>query len=253
MWRWFRIGLAVAAGLLLLLAVWAPDEKRGPGMPGRSVVVNDSVADRPIVRSVEAPNLLVDRRNSRLVYVSAVELTSGDCKFYVSIDGGTSWRAENAPQLEPYSRNCALGSAQPQNVRTELAQSSDGTLFYVFQGNDPDAGGTRSVLLGRSIDSGRTWETAAVEAGPRATDPAQVELNYMAHVAVDPRDPKLVYVMWRRSYPVVEQGVRPKPTRPYFAVSQDGGASFGPATQLVDSDLGGDGPRPVVVGDTVYA
>ena len=253
MWRWFRIGLAGAAVLLLLLAVWAPPDKRGPPTVGRSVVVNQSGPELPIVRSIEAPDLLVDRRNPRLVYLSAVELTTGACRFYVSIDGGTSWRNENAPQLEPYSRNCALGSVMPQNVRTELAQSADGTLFYAFQGNDPDAGGSRAVLLGRSTDGGRTWETVALEPGPKATSLADVELNYEAHVAIDPADPKLVYVMWRRSYPVVEPGVRARPSRPFYAVSVDGGASFGPATLLVDADLGSDGPRPIVVGGSVYA
>ncbi|MFP5319573.1 MAG: sialidase family protein [Acidimicrobiia bacterium] len=251
--RTLRLGLAAAAVVLLLTALWTPEPERGPATVGHNVVVNEFGPDRPFVRSNEAPDILVDRKNPDVVYLSAVELASGACRFYVSLDRGATWRAESAPRLEPWTLNCAMGSAQPQNVRTDLAQGPDGTLFYAFQGNDPDAGGTRSVLLGRSPDGGRSWETVVVEPGPRAEERDQAELNFQAHVAVDPDRPELVYVMWRRAWPVVDPAVRPRRSRPYFAVSQDGGASFGPPTQLLDVDLGSDGPRPVVVDGTVYA
>jgi hypothetical protein len=39
--------------------------------------------------------------------------------------------------LEPYTRNCAMGIATSQNLRTELKQSPDGTIYYVFQANAP--------------------------------------------------------------------------------------------------------------------
>ncbi|HVL28728.1 MAG TPA: sialidase family protein, partial [Acidimicrobiales bacterium] len=248
-----RLGLAAAAAVLLLTAIWTPEPKRGPPTVGHTVLVNEFGPDHPFVRSNEAPAILVDRQNPAVVYVSAVELATGACRFYVSLDGAATWRAENAPRLEPWTRNCAMGSAQPQNVRTDLAQGSDGTLYYAFQGNDPDAGGTRSVLLARSPDGGRSWDTVVVEPGPRADERDQAELNFQAHVAVDPDRPSTVWVMWRRAYPVVDPAVPPRRSRPYFAVSRDGGASFGPATMLVDADLGADGPRPVIVGGTVYA
>ena len=248
-----RLGLAAAAVVLLLTAVWTPERERGPATVGHSVLVDEFGPDRPFVRSHEAPDILVDRENPDVVYVSSVELTTGACRFFVSLDRGLSWRAENAPRIDPWTQNCAMGSASPQNVRTDLAQGPDGTLYYAFQGNDPEAGGTRSVLLGRSPDGGRSWETVVVEAGPRAEERAQAELNFQAHVAVDPDRPSIVYVMWRRAYPVVDPAVRPRRSRPYFAVSHDGGASFEPATELLDVDLGADGPRPVVVDGTVYA
>ncbi|HEX6596437.1 MAG TPA: sialidase family protein, partial [Acidimicrobiales bacterium] len=248
-----RLGLAGAAVVLLLVALWTPEGRRGPATVGRTVLVNEFGPDRPFVRSNEAPDVLVDRDNPNLLYVSTVELSTGACRFYVSLDRGATWRAENAPRLDPWTQNCAMGSAQPQNVRTDLAQGPDGTLYYAFQGNDPDAAGTRSVLLGRSSDGGRSWGTVVVEPGPQAQEREQAELNFQAHVAVDPDRPSTVYVMWRRAYPVIDPAVRPRRSRPYFAVSHDGGASFGPPTLLLDVDLGADGPRPVVVEGTVYA
>ena len=252
-WRWVRLGLAGAAVLLLLVALWTPERERGPATVGHTVLVNESGPERPLVRSNEAPDILVDRENPDIVYLSAVELASGECRFYVSIDRGATWRAESAPRLDPYTSNCAMGEAQPQNVRTDLAQAPDGTLYYAFQGNDPTAGGTRSVLLGHSPDGGRSWDTVVVDPGPRAETREEAELNFQAHVAIDPDRPNLVYVMWRRAYPVVDPAVPPRRSRPYFAVSQDGGDSFGPATLLIDADLGADGPRPLVVDGTLYA
>ncbi len=253
MWRWLRVGLAAAAALLLMLAVWTPSQKRGPALVNPSVTLSDFDATRALARSDEAPSLLVDRDNPRLVYLSDVDLITGACRFSVSLDGGRTWRKENAPQLDPYTRNCALGSGRPQNIRTELAQGPKGTFYYVFQGNDPAAGGSRAVLVGRTADGGRSWSTTVVDAGPKVTTVEDTVLNFEGHLAVDPRNPKLVYVMWRRAYPPADPGGRPRPSRAYFAVSHDGGATFGPATQLLDFDLGTDGPHPLIVGDAVYA
>jgi len=252
-WRWFRIGLAGAAALLLLLAVWTPTHRRGPPVVSRSVTLSEFDAARALARAEESPSLVVDRRNQRLVYLSDVDLTTGACRFSVSLDGGRTWRREQAPRLDPYTRNCAMGSGRPQNVRTELAQAPNGTLLYAFQGNDPAASGSRSVLVARSRDAGRSWSTTVVDAGPRVAEPEDAILNYMAHLAVDPKDPDLVYVMWRRSYPFVDPSLGFRPSRAFYAASHDGGATFGRATQLLDFDLGADGPRPLIVGDTVYA
>ncbi|MDQ4098134.1 MAG: glycoside hydrolase, partial [Actinomycetota bacterium] len=234
MWRWVRVALAAAAAILLLLALWTPEPRHGPPTVGRAVETDGAGTGRPLVRSHEAPDLLVDRQNSRLIYLSGVDLATGACTLSVSLDGGVTWRAENTPHLQPYSSNCGLGTVHPRNVRTELDQGPDGTLYYVFQGNDPDAGGTRSVLLGRSDDRGRTWSTVVVDPGPKATSPEQAQLNFQGHVAIDPDDPRLVYVMWRRSVPVVDPTIPSTLNRPYLAVSRDGGATFGPPTLLLD-------------------
>src|SRR5436853_4525579 len=110
-----------------------PSHRRGPAVVGRSVTLSEFDSTRPLARSDEAPSLVVDRDNPRLVYLSDVDLITGACRFSVSLDGGVTWRKESAPQLDPYTRNGAFGSGRPQNVRTELSQGPDGTIFYVFQ------------------------------------------------------------------------------------------------------------------------
>lgn len=43
------------------------------------------------------------------------------------------------------------------------------------------------------------------------------------------------------------------PTRPFMAVSEDGGLTFGQPTEMLAVNPGFDGPRPVVVDDQLYA
>ncbi|MGH9278709.1 MAG: sialidase family protein [Acidimicrobiales bacterium] len=253
MWRWFRLGLAGTALVLLLVALGLPSRTDGPTTVGRAAIAGSADAHRPIVRTHEAPSLAVDRDNPMVVYLSDVDLTTGACHFSVSIDGGVTWRSEVAPELDPWTRNCAMGSGRPQNVRTELHEGPDDTLSYVFQGNDPDAGGSRAVLLARSRDGGRSWSTILVDAGPVAATPEEVEVNFQGHLAVDPKQPSVVYVMWRRAFPQVDPAVRARPSQAFFATSRDGGATFSPPAQLPDIEPGGDGPRPLIVGGTVYA
>lgn len=212
-----------------------------------------SEATRPISRTHEAPHLLVDRADPDVVYLSEVEMQSGQCRFYVSTDGGSRWvRSEAAPSLPPYT-NCNFGSSQPQNVRTELSQAPDGTIYYAYAANDPGAGGTRSILVGRSADGGSTWDTTLVHGGPKATDPLDIEVNFEPHLALDPASPEKLYVTWRRSYPRVEGRDETPPTRPWMAVSTDGGATFGAPFMMLDTDIGFDAPRLVVDGGTVTA
>ena len=180
-------------------------------------------------------------------------MTSGACRFAVSTDRGATWRQENAPVLEPYTKNCAMGYATSQNLRTELLQGPDGTIYNVFQANAPDRNGTRSVLLGRSNDAGRTWKTVAIDPGTPAPEPGiQMEVNFEGHIAFDPANPKRMYAMWRRSFNRFPPDP-PRATRPYMSTSDDGGATWSPPQLMFERNNGFDGPRPVVVGDKLFA
>lgn len=244
---------AGAAGVALLALGGCGVSAAGRPRAAPAVQANRSDTSLPLTRDDEAPSLVVDRREPSTAYLAEVEMDRGACRFYVSTDHGATWRSEAAPSLEPYTQDCAMGSAQPQGIRTELQQGPDGTLYYVFQGSDPSAGGTRSVLLGRSSDGGRSWRTVAIDAGPNATQPGEVEVNFAAHLAVDPSRPGRLYAMWRRSYPRVDPVTAPTPTRPYLSISDDAGATWGPAQLMFDRTSGTDGPRPVVVGGRLFA
>ncbi len=248
-----RIGVRIAAVSTCTLLLTSCGDGERVVRATRDVEVTTTRGE-PISSTHEAPSLLTDRADRDVVYLSEVELQSGDCRFYVSTNGGHSWeRREASPTIPPYT-NCNFGSSQPQNIRTELVQAPDGTIYYAFAANDPSAGGTRSVLLARSNNRGESWETTVVHAGPKAAeDPMQIEVNFEMHVAIDPQNPQRIVAMWRRSFPRVPGREQTPPTRPFMAISRDGGRSFEPAFMMLDKNIGFDGPRPIIVGDRLYA
>ena len=209
----------------------------GPTAQGSVLVTND----KSITRTHEGPFLLVDRSNADTVYLSEAELQTGQCRFYISTNRGGTWTKGGSPNLAPY--NCTPGTGHPQSIRTNLAQASNGTLLYGFAGNDPAAGGSRSILLGRSSDKGNSWQTTLVYAAPKVTTDTfgNAELNYQAHLAVDPANANNVFVIWRRAYPNF-QGKVFLPNRPWMATSTDGGATFGQPFKPMDKDTGSDSP-----------
>ena len=237
-----RIGLVVAAAAL---AAMACGSAAGAGPIARPSI--QVTTDRGLTRTHEGPFLLVDRTNRDTVYLSEAELQTGQCRFYTSNDRGATWARGASPNLPPF--NCSPGTGHPQSIRTHLAQASDGTLLYAFAGNDPAAGSARSILLGRSSDRGRTWQTAPVHVAPAVTPETfgNAQLNYQAHVAVDPANPKSVFVIWRRAYPNF-QGRVLLPNRSWMASSSDGGATFGAATMAFDKDTSSDSPFPFFAG-----
>ena len=223
------------------------------GVPTASpaVQVNKTEKVLPLSRDEEGPALLVDKDDPNTVYLAYSEMTSGACKFSVSTDAGATWRPEAAPSLDPYTKNCAMGYATSQNIRTELKQGPDGTIYNVFQANAADKNGSRSVLIGRSTDGGRSWQTSVIDPGNKAPEPGvEMEVNFEGHIAVDPANSKHLYAMWRRSF---NRFTPAKTTNPYMSVSEDGGATWAPPQLMFSRNNGFDGPRPVVVGDKLFA
>ena len=242
-----RIIPVIAAAAALSLACGST-ATAGPTAQASVLVTND----KAITRTHDGPFLLVDRSNPDTVYLSEAELQSGQCRFYSSTNHGRSWTKGASPNLAPFS--CSPGTGHPQSIRTDLVQASNGTLLYAFAGNDPAASGGRSVLLGRSSDQGKSWQTAPVYVAPKVTPDTfgNAELNYQAHVAVDPANPRNVDVIWRRAYPFFH-GKSLLPNRPWMATSTDGGATFGPAAMALDKDTSNDSPFLFFAGGKLTA
>ena len=213
-----------------------------------SVLVNQ---DKSIARNLEVPVLLTDRSDSSTVYLFGIELLTGECRFYTSTDRGYTWTKGTAPTLAPYT-TCGPSGATPLNFRSTLAQGSDGTLFIAYAGVDPTAGGSRSILVARSTDKGHNWSTVAVDPAPSKATAGYPELDFEPHAAVDPNNPKDVFIDWRRSYPR-SAGPTAPPTRAWSASSTDGGVSFSAPTMMFDRSIGFDPPYPVFVKGTLYA
>ena len=243
--------LLVAVVLGMLVGACSTSDAKGPATAAAAVQANKAEKVLPLSRDEEGPALLVDKDDPNTVYLAYSEMTSGACRFSVSTDRGATWRVEATPVLEPYTRNCAMGYATSQNIRTELKQGPDGTIYDIFQANAPDKNGSRSVMIGRSSDGGRSWQTAAIDPANKAPEPGvEMEVNFEGHIAIDPANSKRIYAMWRRSF---NRFTPAKTTNPYMSVSEDGGATWAPPQLMFSRNNGFDGPRPVVVGDKLWA
>jgi len=240
------IRLWLIATTFAVVAAGCSEETKSVSV-GRPTVVTQ---EERLSRTHEAASLLVDRSDPDTVYLAEVELQAGENRFYVSSNGGASWKRSEGPRLEPFTDG-GLGAGNPKNIRTELDQDSKGTIFYLFHAQDPTAGGARSVLLGRSTDGGLTWRTSPVHVAPKGTEEA-TELNWQAHMAIDPANEQRVYVTWRRAFQL-PTGAPSRPVRPFVAVSEDGGATFGPAVMLLDKAAGFEAPRLVIRDGKLFA
>ena len=241
-----RKSTAFAAATLAILAVACSTDTTELTV-GRSTVVTE---ENRLSRVHEAPSLLVDRNDPDTVYLAEVELQAGEMRFHVSSDRGETWKQSEGPKLAPYT-DAGLGAGNPKNIRTELHQDSTGTIYVVFHAQNPAAGGARSVLLGRSSDKGLTWKTTTIVAAPNATE-TEAELNWQAHIAIDPANEQRIYAVWRRAFQL-PPGSPARPVRPFIAVSNDGGATFGAPVMLMDKGTGFEGPRLIVRDGKLFA
>ena len=245
------VAAATAVLALAAAACSSSESADGPAEPGTNVQVNRLDDVLPLNRLHEGPAVLIDQDDPNIVYLGNTEMTTGECRFYVSADRGRSWRQETAPMLEPFTRNCAMGGATSQNLRQELQQGPDGTIYNVFQANAPDRNGSRSVMLARSSDGGRSWKTVPIDPGAVAPEPGvEMQVNFEGHLALDPANPQRIYATWRRSFNRFPPPA--PPTRPMFSVSNDGGDTWAPPVVMLEKNSGFDGPRPIVVGDKLY-
>lgn len=211
---------------------------------GASVRVNtDNVA---LGNELDVPVLFAEKNDPNLMYLSGVELRTGTCRFYTSTDHGYTWTRGTAPSLEPYT-DCGPGSGQPLNFRSTMAEGSDGTLFLAYAAENPQADGPRNALLARSTDRGHHWTVVGVDTPPQPPAGAKPEVDFEPHVAVDPSNAKHVIVTFRKS----NETKGAEPTRPYIAVSQDGGATFSSPTKMFDKRMGYDPPYPVIVNGNI--
>lgn len=174
-------------------------------------------------RTNEFPALARNPLDPQIAVLSGIEMQGGRCWLDRSTDGGRSWTPAASPQTPAYP-NCSLQSGNLFNTNgaTSLRFGSDGTLYYAFTAAPAGELYSRSILLGRSHDGGKHFETVIVYAASRSTAPEDADVNFQASVAVDPDSAGRVYVAFRRAY-----AHRSQTDSVYLAVSRDGGAHFG--------------------------
>lgn len=217
-----------------------------PRVPANSDVTQ---TDKRPARAHSTPFLLADPADARRVYLLESELRTRTCALHVSHDGGLSWIAARGNPVPPAFSFCTINQGA---TISPLAWAPDGALLAAVSvqkdGDGRVATGTASVVVSRTTDEGRTWQsTVAVD--ERSKDPK--EAAYRPHLAVD-KARNRVYMSFVRSF--TPSGATARISRSYLVTSRDGGASFGAPVDISAGTLTGDkavwstGPASLAVG-----
>ena len=209
------------------------------------------------------PQMLVYPPNPNILAIAEVELNSATCQVYVSRDRGRTWAKSAANAVPPGYKACA----RPNFGSFYAAKFGiDGTLYVAgTAGQNASSSGPNDPFVARSKDLGATWEYTVLKKSeerdfpkPDGTSARDFERFGYIRLAVHPTDPSRVYVGYRRQGAFLPTSQASE--RSVVAVSTDGGATFGPFTDIFESSFpltdvkGTDQPGIAVAKDgTIYA
>jgi hypothetical protein len=209
------------------------------------------------------PQMLQHPENRDVLVIAAPEFNTSTCHTYVSRDRGRTWSKSPAVVLPPGYSSCV----RPNFGAFFAARFGiDGTLYIAgTAAATATNAGPNDPFVARSRDLGRTWEYTILKKSeerdfpkPDGTTARDFERFGYVRLAVHPTDARRVYVGFRRQgayLPVAQVS-----ERTMVAVSGDGGATFGPLTDVMEASFpltdvkGSDQPGLAVASDgTIYA
>jgi hypothetical protein len=255
-------------GIVAALASWSLASLAVPvlAQPGSAPVVTPN---RQVTKDVTPgrihtePQMLVHPDDPNVLVIAAPESNTSTCHAYVSRDRGRTWARTGAAIVPPGYKSCV----RPNFGAFFAARFGvDGTLYIAgTAAATPTNAGPNDPFVARSRDLGRTWQYTVVKRSeerdfpkPDGTTARDFERFGYVRLATHPTDPKRVYVGFRRQgafLPVAQVS-----ERTVVAVSNDGGATFGPLVDVLESTFplseikGSDQPGLAVApGGTIYA
>ncbi|HEV2759860.1 MAG TPA: sialidase family protein [Acidimicrobiales bacterium] len=253
--------LFAAVGCLLVAAFVTPasaQQPRGPVVTPNVQVTTDVTPGRIHTE----PQMLVHPDDPNILVIPEVEFNSSTCQVQVSLDRGRTWAKSPANAMPPGYKACV----RPNFGSFFAAKFGiDGTLYLAgTAGLNASSTGPSDPFVARSKDLGRTWEYSIVRKAeerdfpkPDGTSVRDVERFGYVRMAVHPTDPQRVYVGFRRQGGFLPTSQASE--RATVAVSTDGGATFGPLTDVLESSFpltdvkGSDQPGIAVAKDgTIY-
>ena len=235
----------------------------GGAQNDRRPVVNAAVQvtrNPALVRAHSSPQMAVNPKNGELVIVETdVQGTRKDrepngtrgCNVHISADEGRTWFPGGDPMMKPYTECSRVVINGPYAT---MGFDKNGVLYLAMTASDPKYANPhppatipRHIVLARSRDGGRTFETAMVFKGPEEAAKASGELpssgqNGRPMLALDPNNAANVYVAWSQS------GNANEKAKSMIAASTDGGRTFGQPIDVSDP-RGASQPRPAVGPD----
>ena len=207
--------LVLAAALLLMglgavIVSTAFDAPPTVGTVGSDAPVNEGATDATDIRSNNSPTIARNpTRTGNLVVTNRIDTPGFGCAMHISFDGGAQWADTSLPLPE---------GEEPKCFAPDAVFASDGTLYVSFVtleggGNTPNA-----AWVVNSTDGGRSFSKPVRALGR--------ELTFQVRLAVDPKDPRRVYLTWLQGTDVGFLKFA-QPGNPILSTrSEDGGSTW---------------------------
>jgi len=205
------------------------------------------------VRDFSSPLIARNPKTGMLVIADSDARNKKTVDVFRSADDGRTWAPGGDPMLKPW----VDASGNPDsNIDHTMTYDRNGILYIAYQANDPRFSALPKpdrpmhVFLARSADDGATFSVSRVYEAPEAPEADRgLKRNDRPWVAVDPNDPRYVYVSWMQFH--ANDDV-PSGNKALLAASSDGGATFAKPTSLREGDPQGSyEARPAVDGKGV--
>ena len=233
---------------------------------GAAAIVTPSIqvtADVTPGRMWTEPQMLADPRDPNVLVIATPEFNTATCYTYISRDRGRTWAKNPAAIIPPGYKNCV----RPNFGAFFAAKFGiDGTLYIAgTAAATATSSGPNDPFVARSSDLGKTWQYTVLKkseerdfAKPDGTTARDFERFGYVRLAVSANNPKLLTVGFRRQGAF--QAVAQVSERTMVAVSNDGGVTFGPLTDVLEKSFsltevkGSDQPGMAIADDgTIYA
>lgn len=226
--RLLAVGVMVAAFVSASAAAAQDEPEQERVRQNRPVVIED---DEPgPVRGLDVPGLVANPSDPDHLVLTAEDMLAGQCIFRATVDSGSTWDGGPLEAPEGFQSPACFEFDVGGYTHTDgsVAFGSDDNVYTTFSA--VREGEHDSVLVARSSDGGRSFDTATVairggdadEAGP---------VHQRPKLAVEPRpdEDRLYVVAWRGTF--LDEDDVPACGTPcgyhiVTAVSEDGGRSW---------------------------
>jgi len=249
----------------LVVAAWVTPATAQQAAPRGPVVTPNIQVTSDILpgRIHTEPQMLVHPQDPNVLVIAEVDFNRSACAIHVSLDRGRTWAKAPAEAMPPGYKACI----RPNFGSFFAAKFGiDGTLYLAgTAGANASSSGPNDPFVARTTDLGRTWQYTVIKkseerdfAKPDGTTARDFERFGYIRLATSATNPKLVTVGYRRQGAFLPVGQVSE--RTVVAVSNDGGATFGPLTDVLETSFpltdvkGSDQPAMAIDNaGTIYA